>query len=242
MIGTFINVATVIIGGSLGLLFSTRIPERVNKTIMAGLGLFTLGVGIQMFIKTQNAIIVLGAILIGGLIGEWGKIESHLRDLGGYLEKLSNSKDKVHNPAQSNEGNKFIRGFLTSSLLFCIGPMAIIGAIQDGLAGDYSLLAIKSILDGFASIAFAASLGIGVLFSSLTVLLFQGGISLLATQAQAVMTEPMMNELTAVGGLLLIGLVISSLWELKSIRVGNFLPALIIAPIIVYILSIFGSG
>jgi uncharacterized membrane protein YqgA involved in biofilm formation len=133
-----------------------------------------------------------------------------------------------------------VRGFLTASLLYIIGPMAILGSIQDGLTGDYSLLSIKAVLDGFASLAFASSLGIGVLFSSLVVLVFQGGLSLLAIQAQALITPMMINEMSATGGILLMGIAISSLLEIKPIRVGNFLPALIIAPLIVAILTLLG--
>ena len=242
MIGTFLNVATVLIGGSIGLLFSTRIPERVNKTVIAGIGLFTAGIGMQMFLKTQNSIIVLGSLLLGGLLGEWWKIEDHLRNLGGYLENKFTKKEENHveTDAEGEGGNNFIQGFLTASLVFCVGPMTILGSIQDGLTGDYSLLAIKSVLDGFAAIAFAASMGLGVLFSTIVILVFQGGISLLADQAQSFFTMPMMNEMTAVGGLLLIGIVISSLWQLKPIRVGNFLPALFIAPLIVAILTAMG--
>jgi uncharacterized membrane protein YqgA involved in biofilm formation len=127
---------------------------------------------------------------------------------------------------------------MVASLLFCIGPMAILGSIQDGLTGDYNLLAVKSTLDGFASIAFASTLGIGVMFSSLIILLYQGGISLLAGQLSSIVTTPMMNEMTATGGVILIGLAISNLLEIKKIRVGNFLPALVFAPLIVWVLSL----
>lgn len=242
MIGTFINIATVLIGGSIGLLFSTRIPERFHKTVIAGIGLFTTGIGMQMFLKTQNSIIVLASLLIGGLLGEWWKIEDHLYNLGGFLENKFTKKEKNHveTSAEGQGGNNFIQGFLTASLVFCVGPMTILGSIQDGLTGDYSLLAIKSVLDGFGAIAFAASMGLGVLFSTIVILVFQGGISLLADQAQSFFTTPMMNEMTAVGGLLLIGIAISSLWQLKPIRVGNFLPALIIAPLMVAILAAMG--
>ena len=141
----------------------------------------------------------------------------------------------------SNEkSSRFIRGFLTASLVYCIGPLAILGSIQDGLTGDYSLLAIKSVLDGFASLAFASSLGVGVLFSSLVILVYQGSLSLLAAQAQAVITPAMTNEMTAVGGILLVGIAISSLLEIKPIRVGNFLPALVVVPLIVAILAALG--
>jgi len=245
MTGTLINVATVLLGGTLGLIFGSRLPERIRKTVVAGLGLFTAAIGVQMFLETQNPIIVLGSILVGGILGEWWRIEDGLSNLGGFLESrfTGNKSDQLEASATQTESEsreRFIRGFLTASLVFCVGPMTILGSIQDGLTGDYRLLAIKSVLDGFASLAFASSLGIGVLFSSLTVFVFQGSISLMAAQAQAVITPAMMSEMTAAGGLLLIGLSISSLLELKPIRVGNFLPALALAPLLVALVEYLG--
>ncbi len=235
MTGTIINIITVLLGGTLGMFFGARLPERVRQTVVAGLGLFTLAIGLQMFLKTENALIVLGSILVGGILGEWWKIEDALQALGAWLEMRFTT-----NQSADSQGSRFIRGFMTASLLFCIGPMTILGAIQDGLTGDYKLLAIKAIMDGFASLAFASSLGIGVLFSTLVILVYQGGISLLAAQVQALVTSSMMNEMTAVGGLLLCGLAISTLLEIKRIRVGNFLPALLIAPLIVALLTALG--
>jgi uncharacterized membrane protein YqgA involved in biofilm formation len=245
LIGTLINVVTVLLGGALGMLFGARLPERVRQTVIAGLGLFTAAIGIQMFMQTENPIIVLSGLLIGGLLGEWWRIEDGLRDLGGFLERRFTRPQIVEpgtarpegNPEIASQGSRFIRGFLTASLVFCVGPMTILGSIQDGLTGDYSLLAIKSVLDGFAALAFASSLGLGVLFSTLVILVYQGGLTLLAAQAQALVSEPMMAEMTATGGLLLVGIAVSSLLELKPIRVGNFLPALIVAPLIVVLLS-----
>ena len=234
MTGTILNIITVLIGGSLGITVGARLPERMRTTVVAGLGLFTAAIGIQMFIQSGNVIIVLGSILVGGILGEWLRIEDGLLGLGSYLEQ------RFAGGKSADQGSRFIRGFLTASLVFCVGPMTILGAIQDGVRGDYSLLAIKSVLDGFASLAFASSLGIGVLFSSLVILIFQGGLSLLAAQAQAITTPAMLNEMTAVGGLLLLGISISSLLELKPIRVGNFLPALAIAPLIMAILAALG--
>lgn len=242
MTGTIINIITVLIGGALGIIFGSRLPERIRQTVIAGLGLFTAAIGIQMFLRTANPIIVLGSLLIGGLLGEWWKIEDRLINLGGFLERKFTKvePEPSGNPVAVNtQGSRFIRGFLTASLVFCVGPMTILGSIQDGLTGDYNLLAIKSVLDGFAALAFASTLGVGVLFSTLVILVYQGGLSLLAAQAQALITQPMMAEMTAVGGILLIGLAISSLLELKPIRVGNFLPSLVIAPLIVAILNMF---
>ena len=239
MTGTVINVATILIGGTLGLIFGARVPERLKATVIAGMGLFTGAIGMQMFLSTGNSLIVLGALLIGALLGEWWKIEDRLQSLGEILEARF-AKGVSTNANGEVTSNKFVRGFLTASLLFCVGPMAILGSIQDGLTGNYNLLAVKSVLDGFASLAFSSTLGVGVMFSSLMILIYQGGISLLANQLNAIVTQSMMNELTATGGVILIGLALSSLLEIKKIRVGNFLPALVIAPLIVWILSLFG--
>ncbi len=232
MTGTFLNIATVILGGMIGLIFGTRIPDKLKETVIAGIGLFVVAMGLQMFLKTENPLIVLGSLLIGTLLGEWLRIEDGLQDLGKILEQRFSK-------AGDDGSNKFVRGFLTASLLFCVGPMTILGSIQDGLTGDYNLLAVKSVLDGFASLAFTSTLGVGVMFSTIVILVFQGGISLLATQLNAIVTPSMLNELTATGGVILIGLAISSLLEIKKIRVGNMLPGLLIAPLIVYVLSRF---
>ena len=233
MTGTIINITTILIGSGTGILFGARLPDRLKNTVTAGLGLFTAAIGISMFLKTQESIIVLGGLLIGAVLGEWWKIEEGLQNLGVWLESRFGRGD------DADESNRFIRGFLTASLLFCVGPMTILGAIQDGLLGDYKLLAIKAVLDGFASLAFASTLGVGVAFSVIVVLVYQGGISLLAAQLNAFVTEPMMTEMTAVGGVILIGLAISSLLEIKKIRIGSFLPALAVAPLIVWGLSLF---
>ncbi len=233
MTGTFLNIATVLLGGTIGLLFGARIPERFKNTVIAGMGLFTAAMGLQMFLKSENQLIVLGALLIGVLIGEWAMIEDRLQAFGQSLEK------RFSREAETGSGSKFVRGFMVASLLFCIGPMTILGSIQDGLTGDYNLLAVKSTLDGFAAIAFSSTLGVGVMFSSIIILIYQGGISLLAGQLSAIVTDPMMNEMTATGGVILVGLGISNLLEIRKIRVGNFLPALAVAPLIVWVLSLF---
>jgi hypothetical protein len=233
MTGTLLNIATVLIGGLIGVLFGARIPDKLKETVVAGMGLFTAAMGLQMFLDTENALIVLGALLIGTLLGEWWRIEDGLHRLGELLER------KFSREESDDGSNKFVRGFLTASLLFCVGPMTILGSIQDGLTGDYNLLAVKSVLDGFASMAFASTLGVGVLFSTIVILVYQGGLSLLAAQLDALVTPSMMNELTATGGVILLGLAISSLLEIKKIRVGNMLPALAIAPLIVWVIGFF---
>ena len=242
MTGTIINSIAIIVGGALGLFFGSRLPERLKNTVVAGMGLFTAAIGIQMFLKTENSLIVLGALLIGALLGEWWRIEDKMQNLGQILEARFTSAPKAASDSQAAPKADFVRGFLTASLLFCVGPIAILGSIQDGLTGNFELLAVKSVLDGFASLAFASTLGIGVLFSSPIIFMFQGGISLLAVQLNALVTTPMLNEMTATGGVILMGLAISSLLEIKKIRAGNFLPALAIAPLIVWILSFLGIG
>jgi hypothetical protein len=232
MTGTLINVAAILVGGTLGLLLGGRLPERISKTVVAGMGLFVLAFGLYDFLKTQNPLIVLGGLLIGALLGEWARIEDGLNRLGEALEARFAGKDKG--------SGRFVRGFLITSLIFCVGPLAILGSIQDGLTGDYKMLAIKSVLDGFGSLAFASTLGVGVLFSAGMVLIYQGGISLLAAQLNAVVTPAMTAEMTAAGGVMLMGIAISSLLEIKPIRVANFLPALVITPLIVALLVLLG--
>jgi uncharacterized membrane protein YqgA involved in biofilm formation len=241
MIGTWINIAAILFGGAAGLAFGVRLPVRLRETVIAALGLFTAGIGVRMFLQTQQPILALGGIALGAVIGEWWRIEDGLMRFGAWLERrfapasegTAVADQKAPVGEGIDEGGRFVRGFLTASLLFCVGPMTILGSIQDGLSGDYSLLAIKSVLDGFAAMAFASTLGIGVLFSVLVILVYQGGLTVLAAQAQAVLTSAMTVEMTAAGGLMLVGLAISSLLEIKRIRVGNLLPGLFIAPLLV---------
>lgn len=232
MLGTLINFGAIIIGGLIGMILGGRISERIKNSIISGLGIFTLLYSISLFIKTNNSLIVLGSILIGVLIGEWLHIQEGVEKMGVWLEARFSKSDEL------SERNKFIRGFLTTTLVFCIGPMAIMGALEDGISGNIQTLVIKSVMDGFAALAFASTLGVGVVFSSVMVLVYQGAISLLATQIQGVMTEAMILELTATGGVVLAGIAISNLLELRKIRTASFIPALLIAPIIVYIIDL----
>jgi len=232
MTGTLLNIAAVLIGGVIGLVFGARIPDKLKQTVVAGMGLFVGAMGLQMFLKTENPLIVLGSLLIGTLLGEWWRIEDGLQNFGKFLEQRFSKEGET-------DSNKFVRGFLTASLLFCVGPLTILGSIQDGLTGDYNLLAVKSVLDGFASLAFSSTLGVGVMFSTIIILIYQGGVSLLAAQLNAIVTASMMNELTATGGVILLGLALSNLLEIKKIRVGNMLPGLAVAPLIVWIVSLF---
>ncbi len=231
MTGTFINVTAIIVGCLLGIFFGARLSDNLKNTVVAGMGLFTTAIGFQMSLKTENPLIVLGALIVGGLLGEWSQIENRIQLMGIWLEKRVTG-------GSEGSSSRFVRGFLSASLLFCTGPMAVLGSISDGLRGDYLTLSIKSVLDGIISIAFASTLGVGVAFSALPVFAYQGSISLLAAQLNSIMSNSMMNEMTATGGILLIGIGISSLLEIKKIRVGSFLPSLIVAPLISYILSL----
>lgn len=228
MTGTWINIVAVLLGGSTGLLFGRRVPERARDTIFHAIGLFTLLLGTRMFLASQNPLYVLGALLLGGGVGELLRLEDRLQALAHWIEQRWNPTGKE---------SRFVEGFLTASLLFCVGPMTILGALQDGLTGDYQILATKAVMDGFSALAFAAVMGAGVLFSVVVILVYQGGLTLFATLLQPWLTQPMINELTAAGGVLLAGLAVSSLLQIKPLRVGNWLPALLFAPLLVALVN-----
>lgn len=230
MVGTIINVVAVLIGGGIGCVLGDRFKEKVQITLLSGLGIFTFMLGVKNFFDSKNVLIVLSALVIGGVIGELLHLEEALGKLGDWLKKVF-IKDG------GNDRNvRFVEGFVVASLLFCVGPMSILGSIQDGLTGDYSMLAIKSILDMIAGMAFASTMGVGVLFSAVMILVYQGGISLFAIQLNSLVNEAMIFEMNAVGGVLLAGIGISSLLAIKKIRVSSYLPSLLIAPLIVAVL------
>ncbi len=240
MTGTILNVATVLLGSFLGLFLGARLTDRLREMLTAVLGLFTLAIGVDMFleglaVEGENILVPLISLLVGGLLGEWWKVEERLRNVGARLEARF-----AGGSGEAVEGNRFIRGFVTASLLFCVGPMTILGSIQDGLLGDYQLLAVKSVMDGFASLALASAFGVGVFFSALVVLLYQGGLTLGAAQLQNLFTPLMLAELSAVGGVLLLSLAVGPLLNLKPIRTANLLPALLVAPLLSAALSFLG--
>jgi uncharacterized protein len=232
MIGTIINIITVVIGGTLGTVLGARLPEKVRVTVMHGLGMMVLVIGLQMALASRNVLIVLVSILIGGIIGE-------LLDIQGWPDALGKKLEDRF--ARDEEAGKFTRGFVTASLIFCVGPLTILGSIQDGLIGDFNLLAIKSTLDGFAAFAFSSTLGIGVAFAALTILVYQGAISLVAVLVGSALGSvsretPWVIEMSATGGVLIMGIGLILL-DLRQVRVGNLLPAIFIAPLIVIILA-----
>lgn len=226
--GTIINAIAIIVGGALGLLFRKGFPERISQTTLQVLGLFTLVVGLGMAIQGQQLIMVLISLALGAGLGEWLDIEGRLDRFGNWLER------RLH----VTEGSP-AKGFIYASLLFCVGSMAIVGSITDGLKGDYSILVTKAMMDGIISIPFAASMGFGVLGSALPILLYQGSLTLLASKVQSFFTPVMIRELTSVGGVIIIGIGVNIL-GLQKIRVGNFIPALILIVLILYVKALFG--
>ncbi len=222
-LGTIINILTVVVGSLIGLFFHSKLPGRIVKITFQGIGLFTLYIGIVMTMKTQEILILIFSIVIGASLGEW-------IDLDCYLNRFSNwIKTKI----KTNNEN-FTEGLITSFLLFCIGSMTILGAFEEGTQGKSDLLIAKSVMDGFSSIALASALGIGVLFSILPLMIFQGGLTFIAFLLGNLMPEAVINEMSAAGGLMLIGLGFSIL-EIKKIKVINMLPSLVVAIILAYI-------
>ena len=235
MWGTILNAITVLLGSALGLVIGGRLPARIQESVITGLGLVTAYVGVSNAGKTGNVIIPLIALVTGVIAGELLALDRRLESFAGWVH----ARVERNGPAGGADGvgarrARFIQGFVTASLVFCVGPLTFVGSIQDGmgLSIGFEQLAIKSVLDLFAALAFASSLGIGVMFSVLTVLGVQGGLALLGSLAGDFMSSAMVNEMTAVGGLILIGLSLMLL-DLKKPRMANFLPALIIAPLLV---------
>lgn len=230
MIGTVINVVSVIAGGIVGRAIGNRLPAPIRETVMHVVGLVTLVLGVSMFQKSQNPLILLGSLALGGIAGELLRIEENINRLGAFAErKLTGSE----------ESGDFARGFVTTSILFCVGPMTLLGCLNDGLRGDYSLLAVKSTLDGIGALAFASALGWGVLLSAATVLIIQGGLTLGAGALEPLLRDAgMQAELFAAGGVMMLALGLRLL-DLKQIRVGNLLPALFFAPVLVAAVRLF---
>lgn len=219
MLGTIVNFFAIVIGSLLGLILKGGIPERISKTIMQGLSLCVIFIGISGAIKGTNFNLIIISIVLGGLIGEIIDLDNILQKFGQKLEnKFKNQKVKI------------AEGFVTGSLVFCVGSMAIVGALESGLTGNHKILFAKSMLDGVSSIIFASSLGFGVLFSSFSVLIYQGIITIAASLLKSILIESVIVDMTAVGSLLIMGLGFNML-NITKIKVANLLPAVFI-PII----------
>lgn len=219
MIGTLINVVTVLVGTALGLLLRKGIPERMRETVMQGLALCVVLIGVSGAIQTADTMCVIISMVVGGLIGSAVNIEHRLDQLGALAERKL-----VRN---QGEGSTFAKGFVTASLVYCVGAMAIVGAMDSGLRGDHSTLIAKAALDGVSAIFFASTMGIGVGLSAVAVFVYQGAIALLATWIAPILTDPIINEMSAVGSLLIIGIGLNMLYD-KHIAVGNLLPAIFV--------------
>jgi uncharacterized protein len=220
MIGFLVNTATVVAGSGLGLLAGARLNDKYKSIVLNSLGLVTILIGVRMAIKTENVLIMVASLVIGGLIGEWIGIEQYLEKFGEYLKKKAGSS-----------AEQFVLGFVTASLLFCVGPMTVVGSFEDGLYNRGELIYIKSLMDGFASIALAAAFGAGVIFSALVVLIYQGALTFLARYLQAALSQNVVNEMSAAGGVIVIGIGINVL-GLSKIKVGNLILALPLAALI----------
>jgi uncharacterized protein len=229
--GTLLNVAAVLVGTTIGLLLGSRMPPRLQSTLTDGLGLFVIALGLAQILRLLldattpigHELAILGGLLVGGVIGELLRLQDGLDGLGAWFQRRLTRGD---------EPSRISQGFVTASIVFCVGPLTILGSIDNGLTGNVELLAVKSLLDGIAAIAFAAALGAGVYLSAIVVLVVQGTIAGLAFVLGSGVDPVLVGAATAVGGLLMVGIGLRLL-DVRQVRVVSFLPALIVAPLFV---------
>ncbi len=224
--GTLLNTGAIIIGGLIGVLVGKRFNQKLSQAAMNALGLFVLVLGIQMSFKSENLMIVLLSLVIGNIIGEILKIDNALVKFSRFLEKKF---------AQKGNGNKFGKAFITCSLLYCVGPMIILGSLQDGLSGDYNLLATKAMMDGLTTVLFAATMSIGAIFAAIPVFVIQMSLTILAGLLKFLLAGSVIAEITGTGGVIIIGSGLNLL-GLKKIKLANMLPALLVAVILALII------
>ena len=242
MIAVFINCIFIILGSVIGLLFSKKITNEMSEHIQTAAGIVTIVLGIQMAFKYENIVFLTLSLIIGGVLGYLWNIDGKILSLGYFLQKVfnqkSNNDNSTINSIDDNSSQKnFAYAFLNSSVLFCVGAMAIVGSLKAGIEKDYSIIFTKSILDGFMAISFTAAMGIGTIFSALSVFIYQGSLTLLSVFIKPYVSEYMINELTACGGaiIVMIGL---NLLNLKKIKTANFLPAILCEIIFVIFASL----
>lgn len=251
-LGTLVNVVTVVLGTGVGVLLHGRMPDRVRATVLDGIGLIVLGVGVASFLETDNAVFPVVAIVAGGVIGELLRVEDRLEALGERLRRLvegdatkpvvasyvERDPDELHVDDEAPANRSFVDGFLLATLTFGVGAMMIVGSLQDGISGDSELLVVKAALDGLVSVPFAAVYGWGVGFSALSIAVLQGSVTLLgATVGESLLDDRMVAELEATGGVMILGIGLRLL-DIKKVKVGSFLPALLIAPVLVGIFAV----
>jgi len=229
--GTALNLATVLAGGLIGTFLGDHLPPRLRENVTSGVGLLVIVMGVKFAIDTASLLYLLGAMVGGGIIGSVAGIERRLNDLGGAIQRRL---------AAPGSASTIAEGFVTASIVFCVGPLTFLGAIRNGLSGDASLLAIKSVLDGFSAIAFAATLGWGVLLSLIVILVYQGGLAAGASLFAGLLSEAQLREMSAVGGLLIVGVGLKLL-KIRDVQVADYLPAIAIAPLLVALTSAVGG-
>ena len=231
MLAVFVNCFTVIVGGLIGVLFSSKIKESLSCTVQNAAGVITLVLGLEMAFQYESIICLSISLILGGLIGTALDIDGAIYKLGQFFEKIVDKKGKTSNEVvttnQLAKKNDFAFGFLNASVLFCVGAMSIIGSFKAGIEKDYTIIFTKSILDGFMAIVFASSMGAGAIFSFVTILVYQGALTLLSTFIAPFVSDMLLNELSACGGAMIIMIGINLL-KLKEIKTANFLPGLIL--------------
>ena len=230
-LGTLINTFTVLGGGRLGLIIGHRIPERMRVTVVQIIGLVTLALGLNDVMKTHNMVFPLVGMVLGGLIGEMIRIEDRLTQVGEVLKARF---------ASDSTDNRFVTGFVTASLLFCVGPLTILGAIEDASGRTPQLYIIKGSLDGFMTVIFTALYGVGAIFSAVSVFIVQGTLTLFGTRLDLLLDDRMRTELFAAGGLAVMAIGLNLL-EIKKIRLGSLLPGLVVTPVLVWIFATPGG-
>ena len=242
MLAVFVNCFTVIVGGLIGVLFSSKIKESLSSTVQNAAGVITLVLGLEMAFQYESIICLSLSLILGGLIGTALDIDGAIYKLGQFFEKIVDRKDKKSNEVvtanQLSKKNDFAFGFLNASVLFCVGAMSIIGSFKAGIEKDYTIIFTKSILDGFMAIVFASSMGAGAIFSFVTILVYQGALTLLSTFIAPFVSDMLLNELSACGGAMIIMIGINLL-KLKEIKTANFLPGLILVVVYNLIAGLF---
>lgn len=236
MIGVGINVVAIIVGSGLGLLLRRGMKQAVADTVMNGLGLCVLLIGITGALQTQNTLLVILAMVTGGTVGAILNLEKRMNQLGAFTQR---KLTRQPGPEHGDGGNSFAQGFVTASLVFCVGAMAVVGALDSGIRGDHSTLIAKSALDGVAAMLFTGSMGIGVMLSAVPVLVYEGIIALLGNVAAPFLSDVVVREMSAVGGLLIVGIGLNMLLN-KEIKVANLLPAIFVPVLYFPIMGLFG--
>lgn len=237
MIAVFVNCATVILGSIIGLIFSRKVSNELSNIVTAAAGIISVVIGLQMAFKYNSIIVLSLALIAGGLLGSWWDIDGKILSLGKWLERRFAKTES----AGSDDAPKqnFAYAFLNASVLFCVGAMSIVGSFKAGIDKDYTLIFTKSILDGFMAVVFAAAMGPGTLFSALSILVYQGLLTLSSTWIEPFISEAMLTEISATGGALIIMIGINLL-QLRTLKTANYLPAIVLAALFVPVVSLLG--